>query len=351
MTKVIVKYSKDGRIITLSYVILTALLWILMGFNTSSADISYYKSLFIRAKEGISYHAVETGFWLLVKGSVKIGFSYELFLIIYTMIGLLLISSSVIKYSNKPGLVLLAYLCYPFLLDVAQIRHFMATAIFIYAIRYLQKFNFKNLIKYCVLILIASSQQIIALAYLFFLIVYVTNQAYATKLAIFGTAVAFIVYRFLPNSILMSIVKELRNSEINYFSGISIRQFILYFLFYLFLILLCYFLKRQTYYISNEEKCNNEFLYKICMYSAVYIPFILLDYQYTRLFRGCIIILYIFISDRISYLKKYNRIILFSGFSIIMILVGLKLFGPQSGYYQILTIPIFKDNGLLRIFF
>ena len=106
---------------------------IFIGFNLKNPDYEYYENLFSRATQGVSFHAVETGFWYIVKFAAKIGVSYSLFLKIYTLIALLLISSSIIKYTEKPSLVLVLYMCYPFLLDVAQIRHFMAISIFTFS--------------------------------------------------------------------------------------------------------------------------------------------------------------------------------------------------------------------------
>ena len=154
MLKIIVKRRKDGRILTLSFVFLFIILWILIGFNFKNPDYEYYENLFSRATQGVSYHAVETGFWYIVKFAAKIGVSYSLFLKIYTLIALLLISSSIIKYTEKPSLVLVLYMCYPFLLDVAQIRHFMAISIFTFSVRYLESYSKKNLIKYIFLIVI-----------------------------------------------------------------------------------------------------------------------------------------------------------------------------------------------------
>ena len=40
---------------------------IFIGFNLKNPDYEYYENLFLRATQGISYHAVETGFWYIVE--------------------------------------------------------------------------------------------------------------------------------------------------------------------------------------------------------------------------------------------------------------------------------------------
>lgn len=79
MLKIIVKRRKDGRILTLSFVFLFIILWILIGFNFKNPDYEYYENLFSRTTQGVSYHAVETGFWYIVKFAAKIGLAIHYF--------------------------------------------------------------------------------------------------------------------------------------------------------------------------------------------------------------------------------------------------------------------------------
>ena len=44
MLKIIVKRRKDGRILTLSFVFLFIILWILIGFNFKNPDYEYYEN-------------------------------------------------------------------------------------------------------------------------------------------------------------------------------------------------------------------------------------------------------------------------------------------------------------------
>ena len=65
MLKIIVKRRKDGRILTLSFVFLFIILWILIGFNFKNPDYEYYENLFSRATQGVSY-----GNWILVYSEI-----------------------------------------------------------------------------------------------------------------------------------------------------------------------------------------------------------------------------------------------------------------------------------------
>ena len=72
-----------------------------MAYNTSSADIGYYSNMFNRIKAGVTYHAVEGGFYFLCKLAVLLGMEYACFLKLYSAVALLLIASTVIKYAKK----------------------------------------------------------------------------------------------------------------------------------------------------------------------------------------------------------------------------------------------------------
>lgn len=121
----------------------------------------------------------------------------------------------------------------------------------------------------------------------------------------------------------------------------------MYACFYGILIILCVFLQK----INNVDKTNRSFLYKICMYSTLFIPFLMIDFQYTRLFRGSILVIYIFITQQIYSLKKSDKLIVTIGLLFIMILVAIKLFGKGSGYFETLTMPIFQNNEILYFLF
>lgn len=347
MNRIVVERRKDGRIVTLSFVFLFIVLWMIIGFNFKNPDYEYYKNLFVRANQGMSYHAVETGFWYLIKFAAKMGCGYSLFLKFYTLIAFLLISDSIIKYTEKPLLVLVLYMCYPFLLDVAQIRHFMAISIFTFSVRYLESYTKKNLIKYIVLIIIAASQQIMAIAFLIYLLVYLVDQKKAAKIAIVLTIINIFGCKYVLQSSFVKTLFSLRNKVIDYTGGYSNRQFFMYVCFYGILIMLCIFLQNA----NDVDKTKSSFLYKICLYSALFIPFIMIDFQYTRLFRGSILVIYIFITRRISVLKKRNGVLVTTGLLLFMVLVSIKLFGKGSGYFETLTMPIFQNNDILYFLF
>ena len=333
----VIKIKKRNKIGIL-FLFMLLFLWTLIAFNTASADFDYYSAMFARIRSGITYYAVEGGFYYLCKFAVMLNMDYSFFLKIYSAIGLLLISSTIIKYTKKPWLVLLFYFCYPFILDVAQIRHFMAVAIFTFSVRYLEEFNKKNLIKYCMFVLLASTQHVLAFSFFFFLLTYVKDNKKNVKISIAFMIVLFIVQRNLLDTWIYRSIVSARDAEINYSHGISTRMFLQYALFYSILLGFCIYLNM----INNSQ---SDLLFKISMLSAVFIPLLLIDFQFTRFFRSSIIVIYMYIANGISTMEKYNNRFSYGLlFSIFMIIIFFSLFGPSSGYFETLTKPIFTGT-------
>ena len=153
-------FSKKNKAL---YIVLFIWMWILMAFTTGIADeqevyMSRYASPELWAGNSeILYNAII----LLFR---KAGCTFYQYKAIITFIQLLLIFTTVSKY---PNIVCCLYMIYPFPLNIAQMRHALATAIFVFAIRYLfeddkvlikiNKFKLsRSDFKYICLILIAA---------------------------------------------------------------------------------------------------------------------------------------------------------------------------------------------------
>ncbi|MCR5639213.1 MAG: EpsG family protein [Lachnospiraceae bacterium] len=330
-----------------------AILWLLYVFSPKVADRDYYLLVFTRLEKGINYHNIETGYWLICKFAVAIGMSFNVFIKIYAFIGLMLMTMTALKYSYKPYIVFGLYFLYPFMLDVAQVRHFMACAILTFAIRYLEKLTKENLIKYCLCIAIAMTQHTIALVYLVFLLVYVKNSKTVVKIAIPSTFILLVGVKFVTSTTLYLKIMGTRGLEDTYEAGTSGRQFVLYLAFYGLLVAICYLLHAiNSKRIEEGELLDDEnggFLYKVCMISALLIPFIVIDFQFTRLFRGCIFIVLIYIVNQVSYIEsRFGRFAML-GIVLLFMAIFYKLFGPSSAYFETLTEPIIFDNEVIKL--
>lgn len=337
--------SKNRRKSVLFFAIL---LWLLMGFSSGTSDYYMYESYFVRSAAGIDVVSVEPGFILLNRFASRIGLDFVCFLALYSLIAFCLIGSAISRYARFPNLVLFAYFCYPFILDITQIRHFMVSAIVIYSVRYLEEFSVRNALKYSLCVLIASTQQITAFIYLFFLLAYIPSLSLLKKISIWGSIALIFCVQSIPNTVLYSAIIGLRDAEKVYDVGMSGSQLYLYVGFFLFLIGSCVLFRKQSLYSFFQ----NDVLYKVCLISVLFIPFLSLDFQFTRFFRGVIILIYIYITNVFGTQKSMqNKTSLTIIFVILLFAVGFKLFGPGSGYFESLTNPVFTKNKLFSILF
>lgn len=148
-------------------------MWLLFGWNRWNADYyGYQQTYYSIGSYNVFYEyfeQFEIGYRYFCRFMFSLGVDYDTFLIIYSLIGLLLIGSTIIKFTNKPGYVLALYFIYPFLMDIVQIRNFMAMAFIIFGIRYLFSSRKVDQFKYVFFVFLAASFQSVGLFYLILL--------------------------------------------------------------------------------------------------------------------------------------------------------------------------------------
>lgn len=124
--------KRQSRVVT---AIAFASLWILMGLNTANADYALYKYLYdfkLLDASGINagYLAAEQIAWFL-------GLDFMQFRMLFSAVGLGLITLFIRRYSTCPNIVLALYAFLPFMYDVVHFKFFLAASIAIYSLRFL----------------------------------------------------------------------------------------------------------------------------------------------------------------------------------------------------------------------
>lgn len=326
-----------------SFVCITIVLALLLAFNDSSADSEYY----LRIYQSIGHTKiffVEPGYIFLCTFFKNLGFSFIQFKVALSIIVFLLIGSTVLRYSKYPSLVLICFFFYPFLLDCAQLRHLFASSIFVFSIRFLERFSLKNLICYIVFIALASTIQMIALAFSCFLLLYIIKDKRSLyKIVITGIFILFFLATAVAHLPFIRYLMDLRGKGDFYNSGIPFGQLILYLAFFLSLVIVA--IKRDN---IKGDKYTSNFLQKFSMLSLIFLPILLVDFQFTRLFRACLIPIYISCWNNVADMKFNYRMLVGGGMLMILALVFNRLFIASGVYYKTLTYPILFDNLLLR---
>lgn len=149
-----------GKKEKLMYVTLIAWLWVIMSFTYGIADESVYISRYNNPDLWIG--KTELAYSALISICNKVGFTFQQFKMVVSALELWLIASTVWKYAKYPNIILVLYSLYPFALNVAQMRNALATAIMIYACRYLvfdndagKRMTLSD-VKYCCYIILAT---------------------------------------------------------------------------------------------------------------------------------------------------------------------------------------------------
>lgn len=166
-----------------------------MGANTQNPDIYAYQM-------GYSYlipGSFEFGYMFLERIFNFFNFDYSTFRMIISLVGILLIHHTVKLLIKNQSPFYLLYFIYPFLMDVVQIRNFLAMAIFIFAIPFLLSENIKDIIKYILLVLIAASIQVTFVVYIPLFIIPKIKKTVFLKFLI-GIGIIFLVLIALNQS-------------------------------------------------------------------------------------------------------------------------------------------------------
>ena len=160
----------------IKFVIFFAITWILFAFNTDNADYQNYANAFKNVGYGLENNYFETGFLFLTRLAILVGLNYPAFLAMIATISLLLVASSVFYLTNNRSFVWLLYTIYPFVFDVVQYRNFLAFSIVFFALRFLVDENKKSLLKFVLLVIIATTIHSSSIIYFAFLLVKVKSN-------------------------------------------------------------------------------------------------------------------------------------------------------------------------------
>ena len=125
-------YLKKSKIL---FLIAFLFAWIIMAFVYDIADETIYISRYSRPSLWIGQ--TEFLYALIIRIFHVFHFSFYQFKAAITLIQLLLVSSTIKRYAKYPAFVLMLYMIYPFALNVCQMRNALATAIIIFALRFI----------------------------------------------------------------------------------------------------------------------------------------------------------------------------------------------------------------------
>lgn len=360
--------KKESKIIFFAFLVY---LWILFAWNIGSADYytySYYYVQSVNEPLFTGVFGVEPGFQLFAKFANLLGLNYNGFLCIYSAAGLLLIASTIVKFTKKFNMVLVLYFIFPFCLDVVQIRSFMAMAIMIFAVRFLAQNGNINIIKYVLMIFIAALFHNAAIAYLVLLLVRIRDKRklFWTTCFLVGI-VCVIVWLTAIFEINISVIERRQDYFVTRTSFATNLMIICLFAFGAAIaILIQKFILRQRSLASTEaaklsldrdimEMSSTQILFadvivKINIVIWIILPLVVFSTEFMRIYRGILPLTYIAISyiaiTKIRPNTKLVRVateVAFVAFVLLMFWFWIYYGLANQAFY-----PIFEENALFN---
>lgn len=289
--------------------------------------------------------STDVGFRILVYLGNYLNLSFELFkAIIYFIFGLLLIKGLVRIDNKSANLVLSLYIFYPLLLDLVQIRHFIAMTTFIFTMSFFLdaiRNNKVNIYSYAYFILTLLFHS--SFAYLIFLVFF--SHLLLRHINIRDFIKKNILLLIISYLIIFVLLLFLNLSNSSYFSTqTSLYTILFYVVVYLFFYLILILIK-------NRISCNYNKTIKIYNFVIIYttlligttLPMLLYNVEFFRYFRVELLIL---LSMMFSILQtSMNTVNWFYITIIFLTYISLSLFIFYIYYFENLIYPLlFMEN-------
>ncbi|WP_176706032.1 EpsG family protein [Paenibacillus hemerocallicola] len=340
--------------------VLFIFMWILFGWNTGNADYFGYEQTYYSLESyngfNVYFAEYEIGYRFVYKLAHAFGMNYNTFLIVYSLIGLMLISNTILKYSAKPSYVMALYLIYPFLMDIVQIRNFMSMAIIIFAARYLFSSRKGDLFRYVLFVLLAASFQVVGLFYLILLLAKVRARIKLVKWISLITIFLVLFLILLMSGIAIPILGGM--------AYLGTKTSITTQIGYLFYFIIGFLLVRFSYkkvrtledssssgkHVVDYSKMNmaniilNINIIILCVY-----PLVFFSTEFMRLYRNILLLNYILFSHIVvsGFASRLNMTV-FKITTIIFVVLSEWLFAYYASK-DIVFYPIFEKNKIFDL--
>lgn len=323
-------------------IIFFLVMWVIAVFNYSNADYESYRLIYdfyIPNGTGLSV-MLDIGYYALCVVGRHVGLSFQTFRGIYITLALLLFVKGFSYFAKNKKNIYLLYLFYPFLMEVVQYRFFMAVAIILYALPYLKEEHYK---KYIIFVVLAASQHSSALIYLLFLMcmLEVNKLKHLVRIMVIVETGVFLVAPAVLSTILGRFIPQLSI----YLNSDSYTRY-LYFAFLAIEVLLLIWVEKIQ---IQPDTSLMSFTKKLMWIALCFLPFILIDDDFVRLYRGAMPIVYsaIYLQMEKHRYANWKNIV-----AIILCVLMFYVFLSQHSATNWINVtePIFKYNYFFELF-
>lgn len=284
------KVQTNKRLNQLCVAITIVCIVLIVSANREGNDIINY----VRDYNSIQTFQREPVYVVLKICGKLLGLNFYQFRAVVSLIGYMLIVSTLKKYTRNIQFVLFFYCVYLLFMDSWQVRNFLAVSVFVYSVRFLSNARSKkSMVAYCVCILISTG------IHTAFIIYYILTLLYVKKKRVVVYSLCFVMAA-------LSLITWLNNNKIpfidvvvgilmgdnaraqEYFSLATNLGFLAPVALYVYGVLGIVLVKRQikTSRMDNKqvEFCNLVLLINLCFASTV--PMSMMSLTFYRLIRN-----------------------------------------------------------------
>jgi hypothetical protein len=308
--------------------------WLLIAGNYENAD---YWQYVMRYDDGLVIQ-VEIGYSLLCEIFRNLGCNYLEFKAIVTFISLFFIFKTIYRLSVSPSVGAALFLIYPFIIDITQIRNFIAYGIVFAAIPYLFNNDWKSIVKYCAIVFLASTIHVSAIFYLLFILAKV-------RIKFFYVVVGIVILEVAKEALKLFFANQMGTEKLDFLEKPSVIGAIFGSIIVYLNYLLIYFVYNKKRFVKSQSKflwarfsTEKIWLYCNMMFLAI-IPFLFDNGNYSRVYRNMAILNMIFILNA-YYVKKKIKLFLMITYYAYFIITGYF----ARDYFQEVLHPVFTFN-------
>ncbi|MBD5068716.1 MAG: hypothetical protein HDT50_00730 [Lactobacillus sp.] len=233
-------------------VIAISFLGVLTYISTNVADFSSYENIYYNIAPGKYY---ETGYgWYVINDLGRnLGLDYAGLKASLVVIGTLLIMSTVRYFLRcDPNMFWGLYLLYPALIDLIQIRFFIALCIVVFALRFLAHDNLRDIVIYVLLVIVAIS---IHTSTSFFLLFALAKYFEKYRKYVYGIIVIFLITSTLFKNAIIQIIGIFANTrQMSYVYASNNTASYQDFIFYVLMLVAFMAISQQIYKIVKNNK-------------------------------------------------------------------------------------------------
>lgn len=339
----------------------SVLMWMITGWQYNTADYYNYNRIFLKSADNISLSFFGQPIYYLINLLVKkCNGNFQMVYIICGLIAVVTLVIGIQLFTDRVNLVISFFMISAFLLYAVQIRNFVAISFILVATSYIVGEG-KNILKFVVLVLIASGFHVTALFYLILLLIPYLNTVRTlilTAALCVGACYSTNMMSWILTSIGMLDYTASSHDTFtimvyNVFSGVII----------LITIYLCYLIeKNKEYYLDFDKESGKSTIdfsraaRQIASLMLVCIPLQFVTIEAVRLCRNlfplffCVIARLYPLSLKIN-IRAIKSLELYFGIIVIAMIGYSLLYGDLYIYrqcYKTVLIPLFENNLLIN---